>query len=296
MPAARRPDALQGRVFRKADVVARGLLTPSELRSRAWRRLYRGVYADACLPESLALRIAGAKLLLPPSAVFSGRTAAFLHGAGELADLRHPVEVSVPTGVRFGPVTGLRVRQVRLGPDDVVLLGGRRCTTGLRTALDLARMEPLPDAVAALDVLLARAIVGVGELREAAGVAVGRGSRQTRRAVALADPRAESQQESRLRVLLALSGLFPDVQVTVRDDAGDFVARVDLAFREQRLAIEYDGAWHGERAQFAKDRRRLNRLVAAGWTVLHVTAQDLRDPAALVARIRALLAAATPGN
>ena len=106
----------------------------------------------------------------------------------------------------------------------------------------------------------------------------------------LADPRAESQPESRLRVLLALAGLFPAVQYTVRDDSGDFVARVDLAFVDQRVAIEYDGVWHGERRQFARDRRRLNRLVAAGWTVLHVTAEDLRDPAALLARIRALLA------
>ena len=43
-------------------------------------------------------------------------------------------------------------------------------------------------------------------------------------------------------------------------------------------------------------RRRLNRLVAAGWTVLHVTADDMRDPAALIARLEALLAAATFGK
>lgn len=39
------------------------------------------------------------------------------------------------------------------------------------------------------------------------------------------------------------------------------------------------------------DRRRLNRLVAAGWVVRHVTADDLRRPDALVARLRALRAA-----
>jgi very-short-patch-repair endonuclease len=74
------------------------------------------------------------------------------------------------------------------------------------------------------------------------------------------------------------------------------VARVDLAFPEHRVAVEYDGAWHAERGQFAKDRRRLNRLVAAGWTVLHVTAADMRDPEALVSRIRTMLAAATSGK
>jgi very-short-patch-repair endonuclease len=64
---------------------------------------------------------------------------------------------------------------------------------------------------------------------------------------------------------------------------------VDFAYPELKLAIEYDGAWHAEPGQFAKDRRRLNQLVAAGWTVLHVTAEDLRAPRILAARLRLLL-------
>ncbi len=72
MPRAHRPAALHGRVFRGRDVVAAGLLTPDALRSRTWRRLYRGVYADADLPDSFAVRVSGARLLVPPGAVFSG--------------------------------------------------------------------------------------------------------------------------------------------------------------------------------------------------------------------------------
>jgi hypothetical protein len=45
-----------------------------------------------------------------------------------------------------------------------------------------------------------------------------------------------------------------------------------------------------------RDRQRLNRLVAAGWTVLHVTAADLRDADALIARVRALLAGPLAGK
>jgi very-short-patch-repair endonuclease len=293
VPKPHRPLVLHGCVFRANDVVRDGVLTPDALRSSAWRRLFRGVYADAELPDSLAVRVRGARLLMPPSAVFSGRTAAHLHGATELGDLRGPVEISVPADVRFGPIAGMRIRRVLLPSADVATVGGWRCTTGLRTALDIARWEPLAEAVAALDVLLARVVVGKGELDEAAQRSAGRGARRIRQAVGLSDSRAESQPESRLRVLLALAGLFPDVQYTVRDAASGFVARVDLAFHEQRIAIEYDGAWHGERGQFVKDRRRLNRLVAAGWTVLHVTAADLRHPDALIARIKALLATAT---
>ena len=283
-------------MFRKRDVLASGLLTTDALRSSAWRRLYRGVYADADLPDSFGVRVRGAKLLMPPAAVFSGRTAAFLHGATELVDPRVAVEVSVPAGVRFGPVDGMRVRRVLLPPVEVTSVGTWRCTTGVRTCLDLARWESLSDAVAALDVMLGRAIVGKGELAEAARRFDGRGARRAQKAVGLVDPRAESQPESKLRVLLALAGLFPDVQNSVRDRAGNFVGRVDLAFVEQRVAVEYDGAWHAEPGQFAKDRRRLNQLVAAGWTVVHVTAADLRDPAALVARIRSALASPRAGK
>ena len=71
--------------------------------------------------------------------------------------------------------------------------------------------------------------------------------------------------------------------------SGRSVARVDFAWAEERVALEYDGLWHAEPGQFAQDRRRLNRLTEAGWRVIFVTAADLREPAALVARIAATL-------
>lgn len=297
VPPARRPPELRGTVFRGRDVVRAGLLTSEALRSAAWQRLFRGIYADADLPLSFGLRIRGARLLAPPVAAFSGRTAAYLLGATALVDLATPVEVSVPAGMHFGPVTGLRIRRVPLSDTDLTNLGRFRHTTGLRTALDIACQEPLIEAVPALDLLLGRAIVGRGELAGAAGHVVGRrGARRALQAVALADPRAGSQPESRLRVLLALAGLAAVPQFTVRDAQGNFVARVDLAFPEARIAVEYDGAWHAAPGQFAKDRRRLNQLVAAGWTVVHVTAVDLRNPDGLLTHIRALLARANVGN
>ncbi|WP_091537431.1 endonuclease domain-containing protein [Modestobacter sp. DSM 44400] len=67
------------------------------------------------------------------------------------------------------------------------------------------------------------------------------------------------------------------------------MARVDFAWPEHRLAVAYDGLWHGEPGQFAADRERLNRLLAAGWRVLFVTAADLRTPDRLIARIAAEL-------
>ena len=293
MPAAQRPEPLVGRVFRARDAVDGGLLTVDPLRSSAWRRVYRGVYADARVPVDHTLRIAGARLLVPPQAVFSGRSAAHLLGAAELAPPDGPVEVTVAAPLRFGPVTGLRVRHLRTLPSDHVRRVGRtRCTTGLRTALDLARGEPLPEAVVALDVLLARGIADEEDLRRAAGELERGGACRARRAIGLSDRRAESQPESRLRVALVLGGLCPVPQHVVRDEEGRFVARVDLAFPEVKVAVEYDGAWHGGRGQLSKDRRRLNALVRAGWQVLHVTAADMHDQDRLVGAVRDLVVAA----
>lgn len=290
MPAPRRPEVLRGRVFRARDALARGLLTEDALRSSAWRRLYRGVYADAALADGPGLRIVGASLLVPTCAAFSGRTAAFLLGAEELVASDSSVEVTVPPGRRFGPVAGLRIREAPLPDVDLRRARGFRCTIAVRTAVDLARHEQLAEAVPALDVLFHRRIVVPEEVRAAvAALPIGRGTRRAREAVALADGRAESPQESRLRVLLTMAGLPPVPQHVVRADDGSFVARVDLAYPELRIAIEYDGLWHADTEQFRKDRRRLNALVAAGWMVLHVTAGDLRRPEDLIDRVRRLI-------
>jgi len=169
VPPASRPAALRGKGFRARDVLALGLLTRDALRSSAWRRLYRGVYADAALPDDADVRIAGAALIVPATAVFSGRTAAHLLGAPTLLEVTHPIEVTVPPEGRFGPVTGLRIRHAPLPAADVRAVGRRRCTSELRTALDLARFEPLMDAVVALDVLVGRAVVTEADLCAAVG-------------------------------------------------------------------------------------------------------------------------------
>ncbi len=230
--AAARPDALCGRVFCGSQSVAMGLLTPRQLQSSAWARLLRDVYADARLPDTHARAIAGARLVMPANAVVAGRSAACLYGARDLIDGSQPVEVLVATTHRFGPVAGLDIRSVRhLPPTDLTTVGVTALT---RTLADLAVWAP--------DIV---------------------------EAVSLADGRAESPPESRLRVRLVLAGLpRPEPQFVMRR-AGRFVARVDLAYPEHALAIEYLGAWHDETGQFAGDRRRLNRLVAAGWRSVH---------------------------
>jgi G:T-mismatch repair DNA endonuclease (very short patch repair protein) len=207
-----------------------------------------------------------------------------------LAGADDDVECLLPADAHHGAVRGVRVHRSALPPDQLFGRRGLRVTTPIRTALDLAAIRPLDAAVVALDQFLAPGLVLPSELRNAAADLTGRNCRRVREAVALADGLAGSPQETRLRLLLHRSGLpTPVAQYSVRVD-GRFVARVDFAWPEHRLAVEYEGVWHGERQQVARDRQRLNRLTAAGWRVVFVTAADLRDPARLLARIAAALA------
>src|SRR5262252_505338 len=115
-----RPGPLVGRVFRATDVVACNIISRESLRSTAWRRLYRDVYADATLVDTHRIRcLAVDAFLLPQAAAIAGRSAATLYGAGTCGRT-DPVEVIVPAAMRFGPVGGLVIHSaVDLRDDEV---------------------------------------------------------------------------------------------------------------------------------------------------------------------------------
>ena len=287
MSVAPLPDALRDRVFRGTDVVRRGLLTPARLRGPSCRRLFRDVYVDARVPDSHRLRARAAARFLLPGSVVSGASAAVLWGV-DLADERDDVELVLPPGAHPRRVPGTRVRRVALDPRDVRVLRGVRVVCAEAATVRVASLLDPVDAVVAVDRMVAAGLVDLAALRTRVAVP-GAASARVRRACTRADGLAGSPQETRLRLLVVDGGLpVPVAQHVVVHD-GRFVARVDLAWPDRRVAVEYDGAWHAEPGQFARDRRRLNRLQAAGWTVVFVTAADLRDPVRLLATIRAAL-------
>jgi Protein of unknown function (DUF559) len=281
------PDALRDGVFRGSWAVSSRLLTRRQLERATWRRLWHDIYAHAALPVTHQLRAEGACLLLP-HAIVTGKSAAVLWGV-ELAGPEDDVEVTLPpsSGPRRHP--GLVVRRAAIPREHRWRRSDVPVTTPVATAVRLAVALPGDDAVVAIDQMIASGFADLEPVRALAAVGVGPGSARARAVCDLADGLAGSPQETRLRLLIHRSGLpAPVAQFQVRDGRGN-IARVDFGWPERKVAVEYDGLWHADDKQFAKDRRRLNRLRAAGWTVVFVTAVMLARPQELIAEIASAL-------
>jgi very-short-patch-repair endonuclease len=107
----------------------------------------------------------------------------------------------------------------------------------------------------------------------------------------LLNERAESPQESRLRVALKdLPGM--SINHWVREQK----ARIDIAFPHAKLAVEYQGDHHRDTETFRADLMRTARLESAEWHVLQVSALDLDDPVALLERVGGKLASRGSGR
>ena len=275
--------------FRGSAAVAAGLLTPGVLRGPRYRRLFPDVHAPAAAEPDLALRARAAGVLLDGRGVVAGYAAAELLGAS-CGPRDAPVDVLVPHSYRCA---GLRVHRGRLPADELARAGPTPVTTPTRTAFDLARWAPsLTERVAAVDALAHGCGVDVEAVRVLRNRHLGvRRADVVAQVLALVDPRAESTMESRVRMALHLGGLpAPAVQHPVV--AGTTRYRLDLAYPQVRLAIEYDGADHRGQRRARRDLVREAALVALGWKILRFDADVvLFRPDRVAAEVRAELVA-----
>jgi hypothetical protein len=277
-------------VFIGAHAVAEGFVTRRQLQDGPYVRVLHGVYADPSLPRDHLLRCRAAALLMPSAAAIGGWSAAAVWGAPG-PSYGERVTVVLPAGVRWKGPQGVRVHRAPLTPFDVLASEDFvRCTTPRRTAWDVAALERLTTAVGVLDAMVRAEFIPRHDLEQLAKDGSGRwGSRKVRAAVGLVDPRSESPPESWVRVACALGRLptpVPQFEVFHR---GAFLGRVDLAWPEHKVIVEYEGAYHFDDLQITKDDARIARLVAAGWRVIRVAAHDLRDLDSLIRRIAAAL-------
>jgi very-short-patch-repair endonuclease len=261
-------------------------------------RVLRGTYVGARAAPgtagalSFGTRLLAARSALPTGAVFCGDTALWVHGVEWFAGPDAPIEIALPHGARIRSRPELLVRARSLHRDDVAHSPWGLTTSVGRTAYDVARTPSLYRSVPRLD-----ALARVTRLDSDAVLAVvarnpgARWIRRVHRALDLTDSGAESPRESELRIALTLEG-FPrlETQIVVHDGRR-FVGRFDMGWRTLRILIEYDGQYHDDPRQFAKDRQRLNGAALCGWLTLTVDKVLFAQRARLmreVARTRSL--------
>ena len=120
------------------------------------------------------------------------------------------------------------------------------------------------------------------------------GIARLREALPLIRTRSASRRETWCRLALADARLpEPELNWSVYDGEGDFVACVDLAYPRLKIAIEYEGEHHlTDPKQWAKDIERHARLVELGWIVIRVTKHHLADaPDVFTGRVLRAIAA-----
>jgi len=230
-----------------------------------------------CRPDAVVTDVAAARIWDLPLPLW-------------LQDPSDAISVAVPAGNARPKRAGVRGRRLDLPSFHVVDVGSLRVTTPARTWLDCAPLLPFGDIVAMGDAILHRRLGSTGELNHLSQWGFRRrGIVGIRLALPLLDARSESPGESRARVLLIRGGIPAPVCNYNVVERGRWIARVDMAWIEQRVIVEYDGAVHLDERQRRRDAERLNHLQGAGWRVIVLTADDLRRPDSTVQMVKLAL-------
>lgn len=236
------------------------------------QRLWPGVY---CLDEpDDMLRLRGLDFRCGRPVAACLHTAAAMYGF----DTVEPADLHVlsPPGSRLRSGDGLVVHRREGAP--LIVVNGRRATAPAWTAIEVARSQRRPRALATLDAALRSGSCNRTELWRAAIAQAGRrGIVAVRDLIALADERSESPMESEARLAMIDGGLpTPELQYEVIDGNGE-LRRLDFAWPDGQVAVEYDGVdWHSDPEAMRRDRRRAAALLDVGWTVIAIVYDDVR--------------------
>ena len=272
---------------------------PATIRRRVqsgrWQLIAPGVYLINGAPISWRTTVLTA--CLSAGGVVSHRTAAALLDIEGFRSRR--IEISVPRGAGRSrtEVPGVTTHlSTDLHLAAIVTIDALPVTDPARLAVDLGGVVPFDRYQVAVEDLVGRKLLDWEKALDTLVVHARRGRNGVGSLRSLLEERygADIPQSALERVFVRLASARglpqPELQYVI-SDADGFVARVDAAYPEQRLAIELDSLrWHGPARVFELDHRKRARLVAAGWHVLAFTwHMMLNDPDAVVRSVRALL-------
>ena len=280
-------------VFSRAEATRLGLShgqISTRIKNGQFVRVAPSVYAIAGAPNTWFQRARVAALTT--GGLLSHRAAAAVHRIDGFT--YDDIEVIVPKYRRPESMGFTLHRTTQFGRADGQERSGIPVTGIARTVLDVAavvgpkRLNWMVDAVIRQDLVAWEDLFHVWVIHSIQG-RNGSGRLRMLLEERYGDERIPDSKWNRMVAdLLVDAGLpAPVFEYEIRSN-DQFIGRVDLAYPEQRLAIELDSSrWHLNSESFVKDPRRKNRLILAGWTVLTFTWADYADtPAALVSTVR----------
>ena len=229
------PMALRNEPFTIAEANSMGV-SRDRLRGASFRRLGSGLYRWARLKEGPLVTLGAMAKRMPVGAAFLGHTAAWLHGL-DVAPCA-PIEITIPGPTR-GHRAGASVKRAALDTDQIVIRRGLPTTSALRKPLPTSPGEIRSPRASWLPISSCMSeLVTLDELRRyVAEHPRAKGIVRVRPVVDLAEPKAESAMETRLRLLLVLAGL-PEAGRCSRslvDHRGRLLSRPDLFYRPPKV-------------------------------------------------------------
>lgn len=213
-------------------------------------RLRTGAYVDRAAFSALRpseqhrTRVIAARLCgdLQDGAALARESAAIMMGLPLIGPIPERVQLVRPA--RLGGRLTETTRTLTAPPTiALTALDGVPITTPTQTLIDLGRRRSLASTLASMDHALREGTVSKDWMLELLGSQSHRpGNALARRGILYADGRAESPGESLSRAAMIENGIpLPDLQRTVTDDDGVFIARVDTFWDEFAVGGEFDG-------------------------------------------------------
>ena len=301
-------------VFTTQDALASGLADRDitrAVRRGEWHRIRRGAFVAgpawvAAEAETRHLmRAAAVHRSYGDRVAFSHVTAALLHGVAVWdVDLTRVHVTRLDGGAGRTEPDLVHHEGQCLAASDIGRVDGRLVTTAARAALETGLLVDTERSLVVLDSMLHRRLAGPGELGAAFDLLQHwPWARHLEIAVRMADGRAESPGESRVRWLFRIAGVpAPELQYKVFDSSGRLIGTTDFAWPKHRLLGEFDGQLKYGRllkpgqepgdVVFGEKRREDDLRDATRWGMVRFIWFDLDRPGLTSARIHRRLDAA----
>ena len=244
-----------------------------ELAGPAYRRIFHGVHISAAVPDTLVVRARAAVLRAPAHCRLSHETAGQLWvpswPSSSDVHLAFSRDVkSMGQGIKTHRFTYEMEKWTRHG---LPVTGPAMTFIHLAVRFDLVGLVCFGDRLVARDAITPEELVSAVEAWE------GHGRRAATDAARLVRTRSESVPETQSRLLVVLAGLPEPVCNHPYLVGGIERYRLDLAWVEYKVALEYDGRWHDEPEQRRKDEARRKEMRDAGWIIIVIRAEHLYD-------------------